>query len=287
MLTRLLKLCGVVIVVLAGAVGWSGSALGQTASTCGGSFTGTGTVRSGGVERSYRVHVPAEAGGKPAPVVIGLHGRGSTAAAMERISGLSALDAIAVYPQALPGKDGQAAWQGAPYSSAVDDIGFINDLLDQLNHRFCVDNTRVYSVGLSNGGGLAAMLGCHLSGRIAGYATVAGAFYPNGGDCDPSRPMPVVNVHGTADPIVRYEGNPAKGQPPVQDWLRERADHHRCHGKEERRQQAGVEVQRWTPCLLAASVTHYRVVGGGHEWPRRLDTAELIWSELTRARLAV
>ncbi|GAB3293575.1 PHB depolymerase family esterase [Parasphingorhabdus pacifica] len=260
--------------------------MGQTGADCGGSFTGTGTLRSGGVERSYRVHVPADAGRKVAPLVIGLHGRGSTGATMERTSGLSELDVIAVYPQALAGKDGQTAWQGAPYSSSVDDVSFINDLINHLEGRFCVDTTRVHAVGLSNGGGFAAMLGCRLSGRLAGYATVAGAFYPGGGDCTPTRPLPVVNVHGTGDRVVRYEGNPSKGQPPVQDWLRERAEHNRCRNEKEGTSHNDVETQRWTSCILGSAVTHYRIVGGRHEWPQHIDTAELIWSGLNRVHSA-
>lgn len=238
----------------------------------------TGTVSSGGLERTYRARVPMSyTHEKPVPVIFGFHGRGSTAETMEQVSGLSTLDAIAVYPQAERAPDGRTAWQGAPYSPAVDDVAFVDDLMNELNAKFCVDSQRMYSVGLSNGGGFSAMLGCRLSDRLSGYATVAGAFYPDAGSCTPSRPLPVFNLHGKADAVVRYDGNPAKGQPPVPQWMDKRAAVNKCAGQRPVDTPVeGVERDSWYGC--AAAVQHYRILDGRHEWPRGFDAADAIWS---------
>lgn len=289
MLSRVIELCCVVIVLLAGLLVAGGSAFGQETSSgrCGGPFAGEGVLHSNGLDRHYRVHVPPRISGHDLPLIIALHGRGSTGAALERESGLSGIHAIVAYPQALPGVDGQAAWQGAPYSSSVDDVAFVASLIDHLDRLWCVDDARVHVVGLSNGGGLAAMLGCRLADRLAGYATVAGAFYPEAGGCSPARPVLAVNLHGANDQVVPYEGNPAKGQPAVQGWLRQRAALNGCGDRMREWRQYGVEAQRWASCARGAAVTHYRVVDGGHEWPKHINTAGLIWASLARAGAAV
>lgn len=223
------------------------------------------TLTSGGIVREYTVHVPARyQPSRPYPVVLSFHGHKRTSKYQEELSGFSAYDAISVYPQGLTGTDGESAWTGAPYSAAADDVLFTSDLLNTLQRELCVDARRIYAAGKSNGGGFVGVLACRMPGRIAAFAPVAGAFYPQGGACHPSRPAPIIDFHGKADKTIPYTGNPAKGLPTLQDWLAGWAKRNGCFSRPiEYSPKAEVTVQRWIGC----SLEHYRIEGAAHVWP--------------------
>ncbi|SDW81612.1 polyhydroxybutyrate depolymerase [Saccharopolyspora shandongensis] len=229
----------------------------------------TRTIVSGGITRSYLLHVPANyRQEKPTPVVLSFHGHSRTSEYQEELSGFSATDAIAVYPQGLVGTDGETAWQGAPYSAAADDVLFTGDLLDRLERDFCVDRARIYAAGKSNGGGFTGVLACRMSDRIAAFAPVSGAFYPQGGECEPERAAPILDFHGTADQTIPYQGNPEKGLPPIPEWLAGWADRNDCDDTPIVRDEGnGVQVAKWVGCDRNSSVVHYRIEGLGHDWP--------------------
>ncbi|GAB3716298.1 PHB depolymerase family esterase [Amycolatopsis oliviviridis] len=252
------------------------------------------TLTSGGLVREYTVHVPARyQPSRPYPLVLSFHGHKRTSKYQEELSGFSAYDAISVYPQGLVGTDGESAWTGAPYSAAADDVLFTSDLLNTLQRELCVDSRRIYATGKSNGGGFVGVLACRLPGRIAAFAPVAGAFYPQGGECHPSRPAPILDFHGTADTTIPYTGNPAKGLPTLPDWLTAWADRNGCFPRPiEYSPKADVTVQRWLGC----SLQHYRVEGAGHVWPSTgpnndsatptvIDATPVIWKFLLAHRL--
>jgi polyhydroxybutyrate depolymerase len=238
----------------------------------------TRTLVSGGVQRTYLVHVPARYDRhRPYALVLSFHGHKRTSEYQEELTGMSALNAVTVYPQGLVGTDGETAWQGAPYSADVDDVLFTSDLITRLEGGYCVDPRRVYAAGKSNGGGFTGVLACRLAGRIAAFAPVSGAFYPEGGTCEPSRPVPIIDFHGTADTTIPYDGNPAKGLPSLPSWLAGWAERDACRPRPSEHVIAGnVTVQTWHACAGHGAVRHYRVAGAGHVWPStrpNLDSA--------------
>ncbi len=252
------------------------------------------TLTSGGLVREYTVHVPAGyRPSRPYPAVLSFHGHKRTSKYQEELSGFSPYEAISVYPQGLPGTDGESAWTGAPYSAAADDVLFTSDLLNALQRELCVDARRIYATGKSNGGGFVGVLACRMPGRIAAFAPVAGAFYPEGGACHPSRRAPILDFHGTADATIPYAGNPAKGLPPLPDWLAAWSDRNDCFPRPvEYSPKAGVVVQQWIGC----SLQHYRVEGAGHVWPSTkpnndsatptvIDATPIIWRFFLAHRL--
>jgi polyhydroxybutyrate depolymerase len=99
-----------------------------------------------------------------------------------------------------------------------DDVGFIKALLQVLPSRMCIDPSRIYATGVSNGGGFAARLGCELSSQIAAIAPVAGG-YRSLDPCHPDRPVAVLEIHGTADTVVPYDGKPPDYGGSVQKFL--------------------------------------------------------------------
>lgn len=253
------------------------------------------TVLSGGRTREYLVHVPEDYHpDRPLPVVLSFHGHTRSAEYQEALTGFSELDTIAVYPQGLVGTDGETAWQGAPYSADADDVRFTGDVLDQVERGLCVDSRRIYAAGKSNGGGFTEMLACRLGHRIAAFAPVAGAYYPQSGKCAPTEPVPMISFHGTADDTIPYEGDPSRGLPSIPDWLAEWAERDECFSEPiTDRPRQEVTRQRWIGCAGRGALEHYRIDGLGHDWPSRsanpdserptvLEATPIIWKFFQR-----
>ncbi|MEV1023703.1 PHB depolymerase family esterase [Streptomyces sp. NPDC050264] len=231
------------------------------------------TISSGGRARTYQLHLPD--GYDPArswPLIVAYHGRGNTGAGTEAFSRLSTLPAVVAYPNGVIGTgDGdRQAWQGAPYAAAgVDDVAFTGDLLDSLESRLCVDTSRVYATGKSNGAGFTGLLACRMADRFAAVAPVAGAFYPGTGEnCDPARPVPVIDFHGTGDATIPYQGDADRGLPAIPDWVAGWAERDHCATRlPDEVTGPDITTRRWTGCAGGAEVTHVAVTDGGHTWP--------------------
>lgn len=231
--------------------------------------TTTRTLESAGGTRSYGLHVPERYQPKrPTTVVLSFHGRTRDAAYQEELSEFSDKGVVAVYPQGLIGTDGEPSWQGAPYSPAVDDVRFVDDLLDELERTLCVDRSRIFAAGKSNGGGFAGILACRMPDRIAAFGVVAGAFYPQGGACHPSRPAPVLEIHGKSDTTIPYDGDAAKELPPIPEWMAAWAERDGCRERPVVRDLGdGVQRSEWRSCDRRSDVVHYAVDGLAHDWP--------------------
>ena len=152
------------------------------------------------------------------------------------------------------------------------DVQFIADLIDALSRQYAIDAKRVYVNGLSNGGGMTAVLGCQLADRIAAIGTVAGAYAMPLSECKPSRPVPAMVFHGTTDPIVPFKGGaagpPGMKLPDITTWVSDRAALNGCNPQPtESQAAASVTLRRYTGCRNDAEVAFYAVDGGGHTWP--------------------
>lgn len=167
-----------------------------------------------GIERTYLLHLPESyTGDEPLPLVFVLHGGGGDAAGMVRLTrgGFDTLadeqGFIVVYPNGVGNhwNDGRTGDIGR-YSSA-DDVGFFDALIDALLTTYNIDESRIYSTGISNGGLMSYRLACDLSHRFAGVAPVAAnmsvALSQN---CSPERATDLLIILGTDDPLVPYGG---------------------------------------------------------------------------------
>jgi poly(3-hydroxybutyrate) depolymerase len=182
---------------------------------------------SGGVVRSYLLHIPSSYDSNtPAPFAFSYHGRGASPQEEESISGLSNEtfnpNYLVAYPYGI-----NAEWQGDPDAVGFDDIGFTLELLNNLTSTFCLDSSKLYATGKSNGGGFAAnILACdpQASRVFAAFAGVSGAYYQGTTDvncndatvsiaCNPGRyPVPLFTTHGDVDTTIPYTGGGRRGR---------------------------------------------------------------------------
>ncbi|MFZ1489592.1 MAG: PHB depolymerase family esterase [Ilumatobacteraceae bacterium] len=172
-----------------------------------------GTIVVGGVERAYRLYVPSVIEG-PVPLFLGLHGGTGWAdqfAAVNQVERLAESNAfIVVHPDGVKiGSGPGGAWNGgvccgAPARDGVDDVGFVNELIDQLEREHEIDPHRIFAFGHSNGAIMSYRLACELADRIVGVGVVAGTLGVEG--CAPSQPVSIIHVHGTADENLPITG---------------------------------------------------------------------------------
>lgn len=234
------------------------------------------TIRSGDRDRTVHVHVPPSY--DPAhriPVVLNFHGYGRNGVELAQYSGMSAkADAagfVVVHPE---GTGSPQAWNaGEHFDNGVDDVAFVRAILDRLETELCVDAQRVFSTGISNGAFLSHRLACELSDRIAAIAPVAGLVDV---PCTPSRAVPVMQFHGTADSIIPWKGVPAHGFPGVEEMVAGWAmrdgcseDRHTSFAQDE------VRCDTQSACAEGSEVTLCTIGGGGHTWPGAQDVPEL------------
>jgi polyhydroxybutyrate depolymerase len=148
----------------------------------------------------------------------------------------------------------------------VDDIGFVKDILATAEDKLCVDTHRVFATGMSNGGFLSNRIGCELADRIAAIAPVAGVTgVPT---CTPSRPMPVIHFHGTADTLVPYNGDAAESFIAVPDDFAAWGMRDACTDMPSTTYSMGdVTCSSYLHCGGGAQVTLCTVQNGGHTWP--------------------
>lgn len=256
-------------------------------------------VVSGSHQRSYRLHVPTGYDANTlTPLVLAFHGDGSSGQELEAYTKLSTTadtnDFLVAYPDGLPGADGTTAWGGVGANMpAIDDVHFVSDLIDQLSSAYCVDARRIYATGFSRGGGMTALLACTLSDRIAAFAPVSGAFFSSiESGCAPSRPVPILDFHGSADDVVPYAGGGSEDFLAVPTWLADWAARDGCATRPKPLDApSGVEEEQWISCSSDSTVIHYLVLGAGHSWPggnsdpQQIDAARIIWSFLQQYSL--
>jgi polyhydroxybutyrate depolymerase len=172
----------------------------------------TGSLVHDGLTRTYTLYIPANYNAANAhPIVFNLHGYTSNGTAQASLTNMNAIadtaGFIVAYPEGTLDNSLQPYWNSG-YGTGVDDIGFIDALIDLIAANYTVDLQRVYSTGISNGGIMSNTLACALNHRIAAIAGVGGTMsIVQNSACSPSNKIPVLHIHGTTDLVVPYTGN--------------------------------------------------------------------------------
>lgn len=235
--------------------------------------------------RFYGVHLPKNFNKSLYyPLVVNYPGKGTSAMGGIEQTQLSMLPLISAYPFPTQGKDGYTAWQGAPYSSGADDVGFTAEMLDKIQSRLCIDRARIYATGMSNGGGMVSLLSCQLPNRFAAFGIVSGALYYPAGNCKPTQPAPIINIHGDNDPNVPYTGSAARGLPSINSWAAERARYNSCAIRPTVvKTDVVTTVTTWNDCKNNATVESVRLHGGGHIW--NPGATQMLWRFMSKHTL--
>ena len=173
----------------------------------------TATISHDALQREYILYVPASYTGSSAvPLVFNFHGYTSNATEQMLYGDFRSIadtaNFIIVHPNGMPDAFGTTHFNVGWGGSTIDDVGFASALIDSISAEYNINSDRVYSTGMSNGGFMSYHLACQLSNKIAAVASVTGSMSPaTFNSCNPQHPTPILEIHGTADAVVSYNGD--------------------------------------------------------------------------------
>ena len=242
-----------------------------------------------GLERTYLVRAPERAvEDAPLPLLLVIHGAGGNAAKAEAATGMTGLsDAdgfIVAYPQGTQAADvaGEYSWNAGaccanPVRKNIDDVGYINAMIDDIATDYPVDPARIYVAGFSNGGMLAYRLACELDRRVAGIAVVAGAL--NVTSCEAPAATSVLMIHGTGDLTVPYTGGKTNERTAGRfgQWHNASLDdaigywswRDGCSGEPVTSVDGSLTYAAYDACDEGVKLDVVTIDGGGHVWPSK------------------
>ncbi|OKH83633.1 polyhydroxybutyrate depolymerase [Mycobacterium sp. ST-F2] len=169
------------------------------------------SVQAGGVTRTFHLYRPDGLSG-PAPLVVMLHGGYGDGAQAERAYNWDTQadggHFLVAYPDGMDRAWNAGTCCGVPKNRDVDDVGFITAMVGAIEAQTSVDPSRVYVTGMSNGAMMALRLACQTD-LFGAIAPVAGTLLT---DCARAAPTSILQIHGTADDRVPYDGGPGKAR---------------------------------------------------------------------------
>lgn len=251
-----------------------------------------------GKKRCYLLHVPDSYNESVAtPLIIALHGGTGSARNIEEQTGLAEFSDEKGFILASPNglkRTWNAGWCcGGAAKNEVNDVGFINALMDEIIANYNIDEKRIYVTGMSNGAMMSYRVACELGHRVAAIAPVAGTMVLN--SCIFDQSVSVIHFHSRKDQNVPYQGGVGDGisdhyNSPLDSIAEALSDQLFCLTDTAYINTYNVEIWRWTNCVDDAEVIYYLTPDGGHSWPggvaprkkadepsEVIDANELMW----------
>jgi len=238
--------------------------------------------------RGYRLFEPPSiTQASSIPLVIAVHGGPSNADQWASITGLDAEASAAGFLLAYPnGCNG--FWFDMSGNPKATDIDFIRAVIDRLESQFRVDRNRLFVVGASGGSVMAYQLACDPSTRIAALASVSGTML-SPGDCKPARPVSILEMHGTDDAQLPWDGGGPHNAISVDDLIKRWRANDGCNGDPVVSESGITQTSIWKNCQSGTVVRLDKVVGGHHTWfgstvpptdpvPGEPDANAVIWN---------
>ena len=250
------------------------------------------TITVDGRERTYRLHVPSTYDEtKRVPLVLALHGRLGTGEGQERLSHFNEVSDdhgfIVAYPDGIDRSWSDGRGKTPAEEKGVDDVKFLSELIRKLESQYKIDPGRVYAMGMSNGGFMSGRLACDLADQIVAVGIVGASVSTNtAATCRPAKPVSVMIIQGTEDPLVPFAGgalgkNGDRGEVLSHDAaVKKFAALNHCPGPPQHPtleaaadDGTSIQVTAYEGCARGTSVEGFTVVGGGHTWPGGMQYA--------------
>ncbi len=194
---------------------------GQSSSSTGGEIIDETQDFIVGGDRPVTVHVPPGLDpAKPAPLVILLHGFGASGLVQELVFRLEPeadkRGFLYAHPDGTIDTDSKRFWNATNAccdfgDTKVDDVAYLSALVKEISEKHAVDPKRVFFTGHSNGGFMSHRLACDKPDLIAAVASLAGSTFLDPAQCTAAKPVSVLQIHGTKDDSVLYEGEEING----------------------------------------------------------------------------
>ena len=244
------------------------------------------TIIHEGIQREYLIHIPDNLN-NDSPIVFVIHGYTGSAEGIAAYSGMNSISEregfIAVYPQGTIDSYGNAFFNvsyGFNDESTINDVSFIRELVKSISQEFNLKRKKAFATGMSNGGEMTYLLACTSSDLFKAVAPVAGVLMKGlKNSCELNSPVPVFEIHGTADKISLFEGDLNNKQgwgayydlPSTIDFFAERYQLVNKSVKQITSKESGADYdiffeRHWTDDL-EEEVWMYRIEGGRHVWP--------------------
>jgi polyhydroxybutyrate depolymerase len=238
-----------------------------------------GSIQHNGLTRTFILYVPANYTGLTnVPLLFNFHGYGSNASQQMSYGNFRPIadtaGFIIVHPQGTLDNSNTTHFNVGWGGSGTNDVDFTSALIDSLSVDYAIDQSRVYSTGMSNGGFMSFHLACNLSNRIAAIGSVTGSMVPfTMANCNATHPTPVLQIHGTADATVPYNG--ASGwTASIPSVMTHWANYNNCTSSPtttavpntSTTDGSTVEKIVYTNGDNCTEAVHFKITGGGHTW---------------------
>jgi polyhydroxybutyrate depolymerase len=257
-------------------------------------------------DRPYGLKVPAGYDGRtPIPLVLLLHGYTADGTKQANYFGLPALadkeGFLLAYPDGTRDRLGNRFWNATDaccdfFHSGVDDVAYLDAVLDDIVAKYPVDPAAVFVVGHSNGAFMAHRYACDRATRVAAIVTLAGMQWKDQSHCQAESPVSVLHVHGRNDQTIKYEGGytPAAAYPGAVETVGDWAQKDGCRGQlastgrtfDLDRTVAGNETveEAYAGCPAGTGLALWTIEGGGHVPAFTDGWADAIWAFMATHR---
>jgi polyhydroxybutyrate depolymerase len=234
------------------------------------------SILSNSIYRKFRLYVPASySNTSSVPLLFNLHGLGSNASQQQLYGNFMPIadtaKFIIVHPEGTSPFGSQ--YFNAGFGFGANDVLFMSDLIDSLKLQYNIDENRIYSCGMSNGGIMSYYLACLSPNRFAAIASVTGTMLNPWFSLAPNRPFPVMQIHGTNDATVPYNGDATFAH--IDSVVKKWATHNQCNltpitysVPDIAPSDGATAIQyRYTGGINNADVELYKIANGAHTWP--------------------